>query len=224
MKRIILFIAILGTAFQVVGQVNQDSLQEAFLDSIQFRELGEVVVISNATARSMKDSKALGSLDNYLKNSSSVNMVRRGAYAWEPLLNGMATERSVITVDGMRIYHACTDKMDPVTSYVENTNLSKANINDGQSGAEHGGTIAGSIDLVRRKSGFKTFPKFGGSAFAGFESNNMQQIYGATLNYGSPNFFTDVDFTYRDAENYKAGQRSGLSSEVLYSQFTKYNL
>lgn len=77
MKRIILFIAILGTAFQVVGQVNQDSLQEAFLDSIQFRELGEVVVISNATARSMKDSKALGSLDNYLKNSSSVNMVRR---------------------------------------------------------------------------------------------------------------------------------------------------
>lgn len=224
MKRIILFIAILGTAFQVVGQVNQDSLQEAFLDSIQFRELGEVVVISNATARSMKDSKALGSLDNYLKNSSSVNMVRRGAYAWEPLLNGMATERSVITVDGMRIYHACTNKMDPVTSYVENTNLSKANINDGQSGAEHGGTIAGSIDLVRRKSGFKTFPKFGGSAFAGFESNNMQQIYGATLNYGSPNFFTDVDFTYRDAENYKAGQRSGLSSEVLYSQFTKYNL
>ena len=60
MKRIILFIAILGTAFQVVGQVNQDSLQEAFLDSIQFRELGEVVVISNATARSMKDSKAIG--------------------------------------------------------------------------------------------------------------------------------------------------------------------
>ncbi len=224
MKRIFFFIAILSSVIPSFAQVNQDSLQAAFLDSIQYRELGEVVVISNATARSMKDSKALGSLDNYLKNSSSVNMVRRGAYAWEPLLNGMATERSVITVDGMRIYHACTDKMDPVTSYVENTNLSKANISDGQAGAEHGGTIAGSIDLVRRKSGFKSLPKFGGSTFAGFESNNMQQIYGAALNYGSPDFFADVDFTYRDAENYKAGHRSGLSSEVLYSQFTKYNL
>ena len=44
-------------------------------------------------------------------------MVKRGSYAWEPLINGMATERTVITIDGMRIFGACTDKMDPITSY-----------------------------------------------------------------------------------------------------------
>src|SRR5690606_125165 len=32
-------------------------------------------------------------------------------------------------------------------------------------------------------------------------------------------FFTNVDLTFRDAENYKAGG----GREVLYSQFTKYN-
>ena len=81
--------------------------------------------------------KPLGSLDSYLAGSNSVNMIRRGCYAWEPMLNGMATERSVITVDGMRIYGACTDKMDPVTSYVETSNLSRARIKSGASGGPY---------------------------------------------------------------------------------------
>src|SRR5690606_10972796 len=125
-----------------------------------------------------------------------------------PMLNGMSTERSVITIDGMRIFHAWTDKMDPVTSYVENTNMSGAVISDGQSGGVYGGTIAGSIDLMRRKSGFSSVKTFHGSTFAGFESNNIQQIYGATLNHGSKRFFADLDFTYRDASNYKSGHNS----------------
>src|SRR5690625_3612976 len=151
-------------------------------------------------------------------------MIKRGAYAWEPMLNGMSTERSVLTIDGMRVFHACTDKMDPITSYVENTNLSKARIAEGQSGSEFGGTIAGSIDLIRKKSDFSSEEKLGGSAFVGFETNNKQQIYGLALNYSKPVFYADLDFTYRDAENYKAGHKSGRSSEVEYSKFTKYNI
>src|SRR5699024_2936743 len=58
----------------------------------------------------------------------------------------------------------------------------------------------------------------------GFESNNKQQIYGTTLGYSAEKFFADIDFTFRDASNYKAGKRSGESSEVEFSQFTKYNL
>ena len=59
----------------------------------------------------------------------------------------MASERTVITIDGMRIFGACTDKMDPVTSYVEVSNLSEATISSGQQGSCHGNTINGSIDL-----------------------------------------------------------------------------
>ena len=59
---------------------------------------------------------------------------------WQP-------ERTVVTIDGMRIFGACTDKMDPVTSYVEVSNLSEATISSGQQGSCHGNTIGGSIDL-----------------------------------------------------------------------------
>ncbi len=182
------------------------------------KQLNEVVVIGKFDF-TQKQKKVLSSLDSYLESNPTVNMIKRGAYAWEPLINGMATERSVITIDGMRIYGACTDKMDPITSYVEITNLSKANIQSGQSGAKHGATIAGSIDLLRSHSDFdKT--GFKGTLLSGWESNNMQKILGSKLQYAGNLFFTDVDFMLRDARNYKAGG----SKDVLYSQFSKYNL
>lgn len=179
-------------------------------------QLAEVIIISQQSI-SDKEAKPLSTLDHYLSKANAINMIRRGSYAWEPFLNDMASERSVITIDGMRIYGACTDKMDPVTSYVEITNLSKANIHSGQSGAT-GATIGGSLDLERKKSSFEK-KNFNGLLFSGYETNNQQKIIGTALSYSSPKFFTDVDFTFRDAKNYKAGG----GKEILYSQFRKYN-
>lgn len=199
--------------------ISSMSGQEHSSDSLDTTFLKEIVVIANPTNKHHNESKTLGSLDSYLENAPAVNMIKRGAYAWEPMLQGMSSERSVLTIDGMRIYGACTDKMDPITSYVEISNLSKALISEGQSGAEHGGTIAGSIDLIRRKSGFNN-SGWGGSFFTGGESVNYQKIIGSTLQYSGEKVFVDLDFTYRDAENYFAGGRK----EILYSQYTKYNI
>ncbi|MBP9080786.1 MAG: TonB-dependent receptor, partial [Flavobacteriales bacterium] len=217
---LILLFALLQSGAVLFGQSRPDSLVKASLDTMSLLELENVVILPTDPGCHMHGSKPLGSLENYLTESNSVNMIRRGCYAWEPMLNGMSTERSVITVDGMRIYGACTDKMDPVTSYVETSNLSRARIKSGISGGEHGSTVAGSIDLERRRSGFKAKRSFGGSASAGSEANNNQRILGAALNYSSPAFYTDVDFTFRDASNYKSGHRSGTSAEVDHSQFT----
>ena len=187
-------------------------------DSLRSEQLQEVIVISQ---RNLKDNttKPLATLDHYLEKSGMVNMIRRGSYAWEPFLNGMATERSVITIDGMRIYAACTDKMDPITSYVEVTNLARATIHSGSASSTGGSTIAGTLDLVRKKGSFGQ-SALNGMAFTGFETNNKQKIVGGSLNYSHPKFFSDVDFTIRDAVNYRAGG----GQEIQYSQFTKYNI
>lgn len=212
MKKIILTIFLTVIQLNIYAQITkQDSLTNIVLE--------EIIIIANPANTHHKEPKALGLVDGYLEQSNAINMVKRGAYAWEPMLQGMTTERSIITLDGMRIYGACTDKMDPITSYVEISNLSKANINSGQSGAAHGGTIAGSIDLIRKKSGFNDLG-FKGSVFSGYESGNQQKIFGTTLQYSDNIFFADIDFTYRDANNYKAGNQE----EVMYSQFTKYNI
>jgi len=192
--------------------------QEVTQDSI-VHKLSEVIVVGSTANKHHNENKSLATIEDYLSASSSVDFIKRGAYAWEPMVQGMATERSVVTIDGMRIYGACTDKMDPITSYVEISNLSKATINTGQQGAENGATIAGGIDLERRKTGFRN-NGWKGSVQTGLESVNEQKIAGAALQYSSNTFFSDVDVMYRSAENYSAGG----GEEVLFSQFTKYNV
>ncbi|MBX3257445.1 MAG: hypothetical protein KF862_25190 [Chitinophagaceae bacterium] len=198
------------------GYAQSDSTHHR--DTVKAVLLEEVIIVGDRPLRN-KTNKPLANLEQYLEKANAVNMIRRGGYAWEPLINGMATERSVITIDGMRIYGACTDKMDPVTSYVEITNLEKANVHSGQAGSAGGATIAGSLDLVRKKNTFGA-KSLKGIAFAGFELNNRQKILGTGINWQSPKTYSSIDLTFRDADNYKAGG----GEEVLYSQFTKYNM
>src|SRR3546814_11920287 len=89
------------------------------------------------------------SVDELLASSDHISFIKRGAYAWEPLLNNMSTERSTITIDGMHVFGACTDKMDPITSYVESNNLATIDVTSGQAGSLHGATVAGSIEIGR---------------------------------------------------------------------------
>jgi len=202
--------------FFSVGFIQAQKVEQ---DSIKEYNLNEVIVVGNTSNKHHNQNKSLASIEEYLMAASSVGFIKRGAYAWEALVQGMGTERSLVTIDGMHIYGACTDKMDPITSYVEISNLSKAQINTGQSGAQNGATIAGSIDLERRKSGFANLG-WKGTLQTGLESVNEQKIAGAALQYSSNRFFTNVDVMYRDAENYF----SGGGKEVLYSQFSKYNV
>lgn len=81
-------------------------------DTLIPKDLKEVIVIGKKAQIHEKQSKSLASIDEFLDKSSQVDMIKRGAYAWEPIINNMSTERTLITIDGMRIFGACTDKMD----------------------------------------------------------------------------------------------------------------
>lgn len=193
--------------------------QEVAADSLKTINLSEVVVISSSKQLNhQKQAKPLSTLDEYLESSLSINMVKRGAYAWEPTMNDMASERLTVTIDGMQIFSACTDKMDPVTSYVDVSNLSEAQISSGQQGATYGNSIGGSINLKLDRSNFK--PKgWNGSIESAFESNNKLRVFGGEVNYSDENFYLDADAIYRKADDYKAGG----NREVYFSQYEKYN-
>lgn len=199
----------------------QEHKVEAIQDSILLVNLDEVIVISSfkQALEHRSHHKPLSTLDEYLESSQKVNMIKRGAYAWEPVLNDMSSERLSITIDGMRIFGACTDKMDPVISYVDVSNLSEAHISSGQQGAEQGATIGGALDLKLEKSNF-TPTGLTGAVEMGGESGNNAQIVGGEINYSDEAFYVDTDIIYRKAENYTAGG----GGEVLFSQFEKYNL
>lgn len=195
------------------------SAQVQTKDTIVPKSLNEVIVISKKAHLSQKQAKSLATIDEYLQQSGKIEMIKRGGYAWEPIINSMATERTLITIDGMRIFGACTDKMDPITSYVEVSNLSEATIKSGQQGTCHGATIGGAIDLKRNRSNFSDLG-WEASINTGYETNSNQKIFGTAINYVENSFYVDTDFMYRDADNYTAGN----NQEVLFSQFRKFNV
>ena len=122
--------------------------------------IDEVVVVAAAGEGRKRSAKGkVASIDEHLAELSHVNLVRRGSYAWEPVVNNMQTERVTTTIDGMKIFYACTDKMDPVTSYVESSNLQSILLNSGLNGnPQSTGNIGGSLDLKLKKVGFSPLP------------------------------------------------------------------
>ena len=156
--------------------------QEHEQDTVKTVSLEEVIVISNGELQNQLQDKPLSSVDQHLEKSSKVNMVKRGNYAWEPAMNNMQSERLSLTIDGMQIFGACTDKMDPITSYADVSNLSAIHVNSGQQGTENGATIGGSIDLKLQKSYFdKELRSFGFDL--GYETNAGEKIISAEYNY-----------------------------------------
>lgn len=209
---------LLSTIISAQDTNNSIIKEQSKKDTIKPIQMQEVIVIGKKAQLSDKQSKTLTSIDDYLQKSAKVDMIKRGAYAWEPIINSMPTERTLVTIDGMRIFGACTDKMDPITSYVEVSNLSEATICSGQEGACFGSTIGGSIDLKRNQNNFGN-KKWNFNINSGFETNNLQKIIGTSINYTDSLLYIDTDFMQRDAENYRAGN----NHEVLFSQFKKLN-
>lgn len=193
--------------------------QEAQAQSDTTKILEEVKVIATAKKKIQTEMKMAVSVDEFLASSDNISFIKRGAYAWEPLLNNMSTERSTITIDGMHVFGACTDKMDPITSYVESNNLSTIDIKSGQEGSLHGATVAGSIDLKRKSTPFSSEKKYSGAYQTGFEFNNKQLFNLGNLSYASDKFVADGSVSFRKAGNYYDGN----NEEVNHSQYNKFN-
>ncbi len=193
--------------------------QQTETDSIPQYDLEEVIIVSQARLKNEKQTKPLATVDEYLEKSGKVTMIKRGNYAWEASINNMLSERLSITIDGMQIFGACTDKMDPVTSYVDISNLDKINISSGQHGSENGATIGGGIDLELQKGNFNTEVMSLGID-SGYESNNNAKIISGEVNYSNKRFYVNTDAIYRKADNYFAGD----GVEVLFSQYEKFNI
>ena len=191
--------------------------QEIKKDSI--KSIEEVKISALLKKKIETDLKMAVSVDEFLASSDNISFIKRGAFALEPLLNNMSSERSSVTIDGMHIFGACTDKMDPVTSYVESNNLSTIDIKSGQQGGLHGSTIAGSIDLKRKSSIFTEDNTFGGSYQSGFEFNNQQFFNLGNVSFTSNKWVADGSISYRKAGNYFDGK----NQEINHSQYTKFN-
>lgn len=188
-------------------------------DSIKLHELKTVTIRAKSGLDSINESKPVAGIDEYMQKLSKVNPIKRGGYAWEATVNNMATERISVTLDGMKIFCACTDKMDPVTSYVEIENLDNIHVGSGIGGNLHGtNSIGGGLDLKLQKAGFHS-RHLNLTMNSAYETNGNYRTGGLGAAYSSLRFYVNAGLFHRKSDSYQ----SGGNRLVDFSQFEKLN-
>ncbi|MBX2943562.1 MAG: TonB-dependent receptor plug domain-containing protein [Cyclobacteriaceae bacterium] len=191
-------------------------------DTLQTRILSEVVIQSIQTEadtlQNFYRANQSANTEDILSRMNGVYLIRRSAYGQEPVIRGMSAGQINVTIDGMRMFSACTDKMDPVTIYVEPQNLKSIDASLGTNGNSMGSTIGGGLNL-RLAEPILNQKRVSGRAGGGYQSVSNGFNYFTDANFSQPNSAYRASFIYRKNQNYKAGN----GQTVNFSQFEKIN-
>lgn len=160
------------------------------------------------------------SLDKINARLSGVSVISRGAYAMEPVLHSFSAGQINVTIDGMKMFGACTDKMDPVTSYVETVNLNNLQIWHGSSGSRYGSTIGGSYDMKLKTSEICSETIWQANGGIGFESTARGMNSQAMVQYSGKKFGWRMSGVFKDYNNYMDGE----GNTVSFTHYRKANL
>lgn len=156
-------------------------------------------------------------IDEINKRLGGVSLISRGAYAHEPMLNGFSAGQINITIDGMKIFGACTDKMDPVTSYVEPVNLSEIAVDQGSNGNEFGNTVGGAFNMGLQNAQVN---KIGLAAGVIYESVHKGKTATIDVNIGKKKWAYRLSGVLRNYQSYT----DGSGTVVPFTYFKKNNI
>lgn len=178
--------------------------------------LDEVVVYG---VKSAQRNNVLVPTDRVLEATQGISMIRRGNFAMEPVIRSQSNGQISVTIDGMRIFGACTDRMDPVSSYIEPNNLGSLSVSTNPGENQFGSTTGGGINFKLKDPDFSATPKINGSVGTGYDTNgNAFQAFGS-VSVSRENTVFQADGIYRRSSNYRAGD----GQKILFSQYEKWN-
>lgn len=221
MKKNILLLLLFPLSLRVNAQVYQSAMSD---DSSRVVELKEIQV--NTVTRSAKNqlirfyrADQAATLEHIISRLPEISLMRRGAYGMEPLIRSFSGGQINILLDGMRIHGACTDKMDPVTIYVEPVNLDNLQVQTPLSGFSSGSAIGGSLQLKMSEPDFGLPGTLSGRFSSGFQTASVSFFESVKLNYSREKWALHVTGTYRKSNNYRAGG----GQEISFSGYEKLN-
>ncbi len=148
--------------------------------------------------------------EDLLARLPGVSMIQRANFAAEPVVRGYSGGQISLTIDGMPVYGACVDRMDPASSYVEPENLARVEVTRGAGDLSQGSQIGGSVDLVTQR------PRFGSGLSTqgetGFESNGSARRVRGVVSAGGERWAARASASYRAADDYTAGGGSAIQT------------
>ncbi len=204
------------------GAVFSQGKSFTLFDTIQLEEISitETVPLNDRTVLDLHQSSRFSSIDDISARLDGISLITRGAYAMEPQMHGFSGGQINITIDGMRMFGACTDKMDPVTSYIEPDNLESLKITHGTSGSHNGSAVGGSFDMLLKDPETSLARRFSVEAGTGYETVSQGINANGAIEVNREKWAFRSSATYRKHASYTDGN----GEIVEHSQYEKINL
>ena len=197
------------------NQTPKDTLKEK---SILLKEVivtGNVKTDPNLTIVKSDFSEKVVQPKNSGELFSDINgfsLIKRGNYALDPSFRANQYEQLNVQYDGgTRAFHACPNRMDPITTLVNPEEISKIEIIKGPFSVRYGNTFAGVINMVSQY-GNPSEKAFVGSFSSGYESNSNSLVTILQLSSNWKKFDIVGDLSYRNYGNYKDGNQNEIPS------------
>lgn len=207
-------LAVCPTVFSQSGISANDSLPLRILETITIQSFA----IEGDRWQNFYRATQSSTTEDIIRHLPGMYLIRRGSYGQEPMVRGMSAGQLSVTIDGMKMFGACTDKMDPVTIYVEPQNLQQIDVVPGVSGSYYGATVGGAVNLQLAQPDFSVplSVQLGSSYFSA--SKGMASY--AVVNKRHRNSAYRFSSVYRNHQNYRAGN----GKTIPYTQYEKLNL
>ncbi|PHR69273.1 MAG: TonB-dependent receptor [Lutibacter sp.] len=197
-------------------ELAQINLNEIVVSANPLQDISQSTVINDATKR-ISQPRSVGDL---FKDIKGFGIVKKGAYASEPVFRTFKYEQLNIQYDGgMKILNACPNRMDPITTHIIPEEVEKIEIVKGPFTVRFGQNFGGIINLVLKNPTKDQFG-FHGSVEGGYESNGNNLVTGASMLYANEKFDVNVNGSYRDFGNYKDGDGVEVPSSFTTTDYS----
>jgi len=171
----------------LLEEIEVKAKKETRVDSLEVREVRE----TNA-----KDTgEALEAIDGVWK-------IRKGGIANDVILRGFQRDNINVLVDGVRIYGACPNRMDPPSFHLDFAEVDRIDVLKGPFDVSNQGSMAGLVDIKTKsaKSGFHGELNLNYGSFNSLSSS-------AVASYGSDRFSILAGGAYKYSKSYEDGDR-----------------
>jgi len=165
----------------------------------------EILEVREAMESGAKDvGEALSKLEGTWK-------IRRGGIANDTVLRGFQQDNINVTVDGVRIYGACPNNMDPSAFHADFAEISQVEVVKGPYSVRDQGSLGGSISLKSPPpmEGFHLFPRLSAGSF-----NYINPTLVAS--YGRPRWDGTAGYSFRSSDPYIDGSGKPFTSYANY--------
>lgn len=194
-----------------------------FLEQRILHQTSELVVTAaeeqENNIRTYQNGHDVHSMDKFLDNIDGISATKRGPFGWEPVVRGQSDQRMNLMIDGMQVFKACVDKMDPITSYVETNNLEKLRVDKSGAGIAENGDGNSTVNLITQKAKAAPFSMDVSSSYRAPDNYRIISASGNGSDSSGKNAIR-VSGSYKKADDFVAGGNRNIEN----TQFEKMNL